>query len=138
MKRLVGVSLLAIISLTGAQTIGPQIAWADGGKYLAMKPKPFSENVRKGEAYLISKQNENGGWSQGEESAYMASVGQRNGEQPNVADTCMAALALVRTGNLPNSGEYAKNVDKAVNFVCDSVEKADQDSLFITDIRGIR
>ena len=57
---------------------------------------------------------------------------------PSVADTCMAALALIRAGNTPAQGEYAKNVLHAVEFVCGEIEESDKDSLYITPTRGTR
>jgi Prenyltransferase and squalene oxidase repeat len=101
-------------------------------------PKPLDENALKGIDYLVKEQNSDGSWSQGEESKYMASAGQHNGDIHNVADTCMAALALVRAGNLPDTGKYATNVKKATEYVCKSIEDSDQDGLFITTVRGTR
>ena len=57
---------------------------------------------------------------------------------PSVADTCMAALALIRAGNTPAKGEYAKNVLDAVKFVCGEIEESDKDSLYVTPTRGTR
>jgi hypothetical protein len=59
-------------------------------------------------------------------------------EIPSVADTCMAALALIRSGSTPSKGPYAENVLKAINFICSQVEEADEKSLFITQTRGTR
>jgi hypothetical protein len=105
-----------------------------------VKAKPLSDEVKKALAYLVSQQNANGGWGQG--------GGWRMGQQgarveganvqdpPDVANTCMAALALLRAGNSPKQGEYAKNIVKAVEFISTHVEKADKESLSITDIKG--
>src|SRR5260370_41147710 len=49
----------------------PMPTWAT----TAVKPKPLSEVVDKGLAYLISQQNENGGWGQG------GGRGSRNGRR---------------------------------------------------------
>lgn len=102
------------------------------------KPKSLSENVNKGLAFLASLQHKNGGWSQGEESAQMGHSGDPLRDIPNVADTCMATLALLRAGNSPKEGIYADNVLKAIDFICNQVEKADKDSLYVTDVRGTR
>jgi len=59
-------------------------------------------------------------------------------EIPSVADTCMAALALIRSGTTPAEGPRAKNVAAAVRFVCDEIEQSDDESLYITDTRGTR
>jgi hypothetical protein len=47
----------------------------------------------------------------------------------------MAALALLRAGNTPQEGPYARNVAQAINFICAHVDRADKDSLFVTDVR---
>jgi hypothetical protein len=109
------------------------------GTALPVKPKPLSENIKRGLAYLVSQQQPNGGWGQG--------GGWRMGEQgsrveganiadpPDVADTCMAALALLRAGNTPTEGLYAKNLAKAVEFICSHVEESDKSSLYVTSVR---
>ncbi|MBX9671353.1 MAG: terpene cyclase/mutase family protein [Candidatus Obscuribacterales bacterium] len=102
------------------------------------QPKEITTNVKKGLAYLASQQNKDGSWNQGEESPSMRSRGYDNGDLPNVADTCMAAMALLRAGSLPNSGQYSANVAKAALYVCSSVEKSDQGSLYITSVKGTR
>jgi hypothetical protein len=104
----------------------------------SVKSKPLSENVNKGLAFLAGQQHKNGGWSQGEESAQMGHGGDQLRDVPNVADTCIATLALLRAGNSPKEGIYADNVLKAIAFICNQVEKADKDSLYVTDVRGTR
>jgi hypothetical protein len=108
-------------------------------------PKPANQSaatLTDGEsraiAYLVAQQNKDGSWSQGEESQYMRSVGQGNGDIHNVADTCMAAMALLRAGNLPDHGKYADNLARAADYVCGNIEQADENSLFITTVRGTR
>jgi hypothetical protein len=107
------------------------------GKPAAPAAKPLSGGVKKGLAYLVAQQLPNGGWSQGEEAAQM-----RGGGEPsavaNVGDTCIAALALIRAGNTPKEGPYAKNLAKAVEFVAAQVEKSPKDDLSVTDVRGTR
>ena len=56
----------------------------------------------------------------------------------NVADTAMAVLALHRAGSTPSKGPHAQAVARGVAFVCESVEAADDDSLWVTDVRGTR
>jgi hypothetical protein len=90
--------------------------------------------------YLISQQHENGGWGQGGGWRTSQGGGRIEGadvqDPPDVASTCIATLALVRAGNTPKEGKYAKNVAKAVDFICSHIEKSDKKSLFVTDIRG--
>src|SRR5205807_6315626 len=64
----------------------------------AVDPKALSANVRKGLGWLAEHQLASGGWGQGEESAQMGG-GTALRDTPNVADTCIAALALIRSGS---------------------------------------
>lgn len=106
-----------------------------------VKPKPLSEQVKKGLAYLINQQHPDGGWGQGGGWRQDVKGGGRV-EGPEVADpsdlgnTCIAVLALLRAGHTPKEGEYAKNVARAVDFILSRVEKADKDSLYVTDVRN--
>jgi len=100
-------------------------------------PKPLSEQAKKGLAWLVKHQLPDGGWSQGERSLDQYREGEL-GDQSNVADTCMAALALLRAGGTPANGEYANNLLAAANFICGQVEKAPREGLLITDIKGTR
>jgi hypothetical protein len=106
-----------------------------------VKPKPLSPSVKKGLAYLVNQQHDDGGWGQG--------GGWRQGDQgggriegPKVADpsdlgdTCIAVLSLMRAGHTPKDGEYAQNVARAVDFILGRIEKADQESLYLTDVRN--
>lgn len=103
----------------------------------SVKAKPLSENVKKGIAFLAKSQQPDGGWGEGEEAAGMRSSG-KMASVSNVADTSIATLSLFRSGNTPRSGEYAKQVLKGAEFVMSSIEKSDDDSLFVTDVRGTR
>jgi Prenyltransferase and squalene oxidase repeat len=106
-----------------------------------VKPKPLSDNVKKGLAYLVNQQHTDGGWGQGG-GWRQGDKGGGRVEGTNVADpsdlgnTCIAVLALMRAGNTPKDGEYAKNVTKAIDFILTKIEKADTDTLYLTDVRN--
>lgn len=137
---------LVVIAGLGAKDAEPkkESAKPDTGKVEAagpVKPKPLSDNVNKALAYLIKQQHANGGWGQG--GGWRVNIqgggrveGANVQDPPDVANTCIAALALLRAGHTPRQGEYAKNVAKAVEFICTQIEKSDKDSLYVTDIRG--
>jgi len=103
----------------------------------AVDPKPLSENVKRGLGWLSEHQLPSGAWGQGEESAQMGG-GAKLKDAPSVADTCIATLALIRSGSTPAKGQYAKQISKAVAYVCSEIEKADKDSLHVTSTRGTR
>jgi hypothetical protein len=130
-------------SLPKKEAVKADIASTATGKeatatILPVKAKALSENVNKALAYLASQQHANGGWSQGEESAQMGNSGDKIKDIPNIGDTCMSALALLRAGNTPREGVYADNLLKAIDFVCKQIEKSDKDTLYVTDLRGTR
>jgi hypothetical protein len=56
-------------------------------------------------------------------------------DPPDVGNTCIAALALIRAGNTPAKGSYAKQLAKAIEFVETHIEAADSESLYVTPIR---
>jgi hypothetical protein len=104
-------------------------------------PKPLSENTKRGLAYLISQQQPDGGWGQGGgwRTANQAQGGRVEGKDvkdpTDVGNTCIATLALIRAGHTPKTGEYAKQVTKAVEYICGHVDKSDKKSLYVTDVR---
>src|SRR5919202_6281194 len=104
-----------------------------------MTPKPLSDAVKKGFAYLIRQQHPEGGWSQG--GGWRADSGGARVEGPNVADppdvanTCVATLALLRGEHTPRQGEHSANVGRALDFILGNVERADAESPYVTDLR---
>jgi len=114
-------------------TVKETVKWAP-----VVQPKPLTNNVKSGLAWLAKTQLKSGGWSQGEESSAMGNSLDNLKDKANVADTCIAALALIRSGSTPSKGQYAGNVRSAVNFVCAQVEESDAKSLSVTDIKGTR
>src|SRR5262249_32636439 len=105
-----------------------------------MTPKPLSNAVHKGFAYLIRHQDAAGGWSQGGGWRTVEGGGRVEGadvqDPPDMANTCVATMALLRGGNTPRTGEYAPNVVRALSFIMGNVERAESDSPYVTDMRG--
>jgi len=122
----------------GNSTGSGAVANTDAAKWApAVEPKPLSQDTLRGLAWLVAHQLPSGAWGQGEESQHMGG-GEGMKDKPSVADTCVAALALIRSGSTPSEGDYAKSILAAVNFVCSEVEQADNDTLYITETRGTR
>ena len=84
----------------------------------AVEPKPLSPNVKKGLDWLVEHQLPSGGWGEGEESAECEAAAERAAlrDTPNVADTCIAALALIRSGSTPREGPYRGAIVKGVQL----------------------
>jgi len=105
----------------------------------AVKPKPLSDEVKKGLTWLVQQQKDNGGWGQGGGWRTSGQGGRVEGQEvkdpPDVGNTCFAVLALLRAGNTPKEGPYAKNMAKAIEFICAHVEKSDDKTLYVTDVR---
>lgn len=104
------------------------------------EPQPLADFTKKGLAYIVDQQNDDGGWGQGGGWRTGGQGGGRvEGEQvkdpSDVGNTCVAVLALIRAGNTPVVGEYATQVNKGVDFICQAVEKSDRQSLWVTDVR---
>ncbi len=105
------------------------------------KPKELSDAAKKGLAYLVSQQHENGGFGQGggwrlKDAGGSGRVeGDKVKDPPDVGNTCIAALALTRAGNTPKSGPYAKQLAKAIEFIEQHIEEADTASLYVTPVR---
>src|SRR5205814_831245 len=107
----------------------------------AVAPKPLTPAVRKGVEYLVRQQQEDGGWNQGGGwrigNAGGGRVEGKAVEDPSdVGNTCFALLALIRSGSTPVEGQYKDAVAKGLKFILARVEKADKDSLFVTDVKG--
>ncbi len=103
----------------------------------AIEPKPLGRNVKKGLDWLVEHQLPGGGWGQGEESAQMRG-NESLRDTPNVADTCIAVLALIRSGSTPREGLYRDAIVKGVRYVQRQVDESDSQSIAVTRVQGTR
>jgi hypothetical protein len=106
----------------------------------AVTPKALSSQVGKGITWLVKHQLPNGAWGQGEESTSMRAGQGMEGlsDKGNVADTCIATLAIMRAGSTPKEGQNARAVFRGLDFVMKEIEQSDKDSLSVTGIKGTR
>ena len=107
----------------------------------AVKPKELSQAVKKALKYLVDNQQNDGGWNQGGGWRINNTGGGRvegnNVEDPSdIGNSCFVLLALLRGGNSATDGDYKAAVQRGLKFVIERVEKADSDSLYVTDVRG--
>ena len=106
--------------------------------HAAPAPRPQgAAAIEKGIQWLVEHQLPNGAWGQGEESAAMG-AGEGLRSIGSVADTGMSAMALLRSGSSPSKGRHQKSAARAVDYVVSQVEEADEDSLYVTNVRGTR
>src|SRR5688572_2332575 len=127
-------------SSTSSTATAPAAPAAPAAAPTTTQPKSAPTNLaaaNKGVAWLVSHQLANGGFGQGEESSQMGGAGGL-AATANVADTAIAALALLRSGSTPKEGTHKDRVMKAVDYVLKEVEASDEKSIFVTQVRGTR
>ncbi len=104
-----------------------------------MNHKPLSEAVQKGMAYLINQQHPEGGWCQGGGWRVAEKGGRVQGpdvqDPPDLCNTSVAVLALLRGGHNPREGDYSAHVFKGLDFIIREVEQADFDSPHVSRLR---
>ncbi|MEP7274091.1 MAG: hypothetical protein ABI882_21515 [Acidobacteriota bacterium] len=93
---------------------------------------PIVAAVDKGAKWLASTQGEDGGWGQdGNGTSYIQNGAQLESKGNDVANTAVAALALLRAGK-----QYQPNVDRALAFILQRVEGSPRDGLSVTNVEG--
>jgi len=101
------------------------------------KNDPVASAVAKGEKWLVSVQGKDGGWGQdGGETSYVRKGENLESTGNDVANTAVAAEALLHTGNTPNAGPYRESVQRAVRFILAHVDKSPAEGLAVTELMG--
>ncbi len=143
-RTAMAISAVGIIALTihPTQAFDPPPAdQAANSEAIQPEPtKPLSKTITRGLEYLISQQNYRGGWGQGggwrvNTQGQGRVTGENVSDPQDLGNTCIATLALIRAGNTPQHGPYAKQVALAAALICEYVERSDEDSLYATDVR---
>ncbi len=129
--------LLIAVGLGAALAVSPvALLYAEepATQAVAFDVAAAAESVESGVAYLVANQHPSGGWAQGEVSEAMRGQIEHDPSlltEPNVADTAMALLALIRSGH-----EQTAAFSKGVSWVCGQVENAPADSPLVTLRQG--
>lgn len=98
---------------------------------------PVSLAVDKGVKWLVSVQGKDGGWGQdGGETSYVRQGERLESNGNDVANTAVAAEALLHTGSAPTRGPNQEALRRAVRFILDRVEHSPADGLAVTDLNG--
>src|SRR4051812_26057006 len=101
------------------------------------KNDPTSLATAKGLKWLVSVQGKDGGWGQdGGETSYVRQGERLESPGNDVANTAVAAEALLHSGAAATSGEYREPLRRAVDFILKHVEQSPADGLAITDQQG--
>jgi hypothetical protein len=98
---------------------------------------PVTVAVDKGMKWLVSVQGKDGGWGQdGGETSYVRTGERLESNGNDVANTAVAAEALLHTGNTLSKGAYRENLQRAVAFIMQHVEQSPAEGLEVTNLRG--
>ena len=120
-------SLLAVAALA--------LGWA--GNATLSKNDPVSIAVQKGTQWLVSTQGKDGGWGQdGGETSYVRPGERLESSGNDVANTAVAATALLHAGSTPTHGEYQAALVRAVDFILRHVDESPAEGLEVTSLRG--
>ena len=93
--------------------------------------------VQKGLKWLVSVQGNDGGWGQdGGETSYVRQGERLESKGNDVANTAVAAEALLHAGNTPVGGEYREALQRAIRFILQHVEQSPAEGLAVTDLSG--
>src|SRR5215813_1080384 len=126
--------VFALLTFMGCAAILAQTGGGQVSKKEITVPATTSNEIsvaiEKGAKWLASVQGADGGWGQDGGAASYVRQNERLESQGNdVANTAVAALALLRAGD-----RYRPNVERAVDFILKKVETSPNDGLSITDV----
>ncbi|MEO1051948.1 MAG: hypothetical protein AAFX87_15055 [Bacteroidota bacterium] len=93
-------------------------------------PTNVGNAVDNGLKWMAKAQQENGGWGAG--SHHRQNVLNPHAVSTDPATTAMVAMALLRTGNTLEQGEYAGQLNKALLYLLEAVESTPKDRVKIT------
>ena len=91
----------------------------------------------KGLDWLVAAQGRDGGWGQdGGETSYVREGENLETTGNDLANTAVAALALLEGGSTPTAGPHREAAARALEFVLRGVEQAPEDGLALKTLQG--
>ena len=127
----------ALITSVAVATIGIYAETGYSGDNNLPKNDPVAAAVQKGVKWLVSVQGKDGGWGQdGGETSYVRQGERLESSGNDVANTAVAAEALLHTGSTPASGEYREAIQRAIGFILKNVEESPAEGLAVTNLTG--
>ena len=94
------------------------------------RQKETEASIDGGVEWLVTAQNDNGGWGAG--SHYQQNVLDPKAVNTDPATTAMSAMALLRTGSSLSAGPYTKQLKKATMYLIEAVENTPEERMTIT------
>jgi len=129
--------ILALVTGVTAIAIGIYAETTGSGDKNRSSNDPVSIAVDKGLKWLVSVQGKDGGWGQdGGETSYVRQGEHLESNGNDVANTAVAAEALLHTGNTPTRGAYHQSLQRAIGFILEHVERSPAQGLAVTDLTG--
>lgn len=103
----------------------------------AKLPRTPDEALGKGLNWLVSTQGKDGGWGQdGGETSYVREGENLETTGNDLANTAVAALALLEGGSTPTAGPHREAAARALEFVLRGVEQAPEEGLTLKTLQG--
>lgn len=93
-------------------------------------PKNVVKSIDRGLEWVIKAQHADGGWGAGGNA--FQHVRDPHAVKADPATTAMVAMALLRTGSLPDKGPYANQLNRATTFLLNEVENTPVNRIKIT------
>ena len=126
--------VFALLTLLGCAAILAQTSSGQVSKKEITAPSMTSNEISaavgKGAKWLASVQGADGGWGQdGGAASYVRQNENLESQGNDVANTAVAALALLRAGD-----QYRPNIERAVDFILKKIDASPADGLSITDV----
>jgi hypothetical protein len=120
--------------------VAPKTA-ADDRPVTPLTARDRDDAISAGFEYLLKQQHSDGGWGQG--GGWRQNAKQQGGrveganleDPPDVGNTCVGLMAVVRASAIHESDAFTSAIRKAFDFVAKHVEAADDESLYVTPIR---
>ncbi|MEO5602985.1 MAG: hypothetical protein ABIR06_18840 [Cyclobacteriaceae bacterium] len=102
--------------------------------FIHKTPENVQRSVDRGLAWMVDAQNDNGGWGAG--SHQRQHVTDPRAVETDPATTAMVAMAMLRSGTTLSTGDYSKNLQRALNHLLHAVETSEEDNHNITSQTG--
>src|SRR6266853_4427296 len=114
-----------LVTGVAALTIGIYAEIGFSGEKILPKNDPLNIAVAQGLKWLVSVQGKDGGWGQdGGETSYVRQGERLESQGNDVANTAVAAEALLYSGTTATSGEYRESLRHAIEFIERNVEES--------------